>query len=454
MAELNHVEWNGQRKTTDWAAIWLERYRKFLRLTAGQDIPGERETVVAFLRSLVNKDKPAWQRLQALRSIRVQLAKQGQSNPDLDEVEQKLKSFAATEKVEHPAVEDLGQGDPGVIDPNEPWMAKFRAEVRVRHLALATESAYVNWLNRFSARFGIISQNDWQAVQNGQVRTFLTELAVDGNVSASTQNQAFSALLFVFKHILKKPLDSTDVVRAKKPERLPLVLAKEEIEKLFLFLYGIDLLIARLLYGSGLRIKECLRLRVKDVDFAQNHILIRDGKGQKDRVTLLPTTVRDELELWMETRRKQQATDIEAGHGRVFLPYALARKWPNAAIEFGWQYVFAANRLSRDPRSGKVRRHHLHSDALQSRFKSAVAAAGLRKPATPHTLRHCFATHLLEAGVDIRTIQQLLGHKDVATTMIYTHVMRHGVADVQSPLDRLAETKERGQQAQYLRKPK
>lgn len=426
------------RPRTDWGAIWLAAYRRTLRVSANQPIPSGREPVVNFLQSLVKKNKPAWQRLQALRAIRAELTRQGQSSPELDEIEQALRQRAAAEKAANTAQQELEPGDPGIIDPQAPWIIqKLRAELRVRHLALATETAYVTWITRFSQSARVATEQDWQAVTSQQVRDFLTQLAVEGNVAASTQNQAFSALLFVFRHILKKPLQADDVVRAKKPERLPLVLSPEEVQRLFLYFDGIDLLIARLLYGCGLRIKECLRLRIKDVDFAMNQIIVRDGKGQKDRVTLLPATIREELERHIEVRRRQHESDLANGQGVVFLPHALARKWPAAEREFAWQYVFAARRVSRDPRTGRMRRHHLHQDAMQDRFKMAVQAARIPKPATPHTLRHCFATHLLEAGVNIRTIQQLLGHKDVATTMIYTHVMRRGVSGIESPLDRL-----------------
>ncbi len=421
-----------------WPAVWIARYRKFLKLRPNQPLVADRDHVIAFLRSLVQRNKPAWQRLQALEAIRAQISAQGHDIRHLDDVQTTLQRRVQTEHSALAAANDLPPGEPGPVDPNEPWVAQqLRAELRTRHLSLSTELAYVNWVQRFSARWGVASEQDWKVVASVQVRTFLTELAVQGNVAASTQNQAFSALLFVFKHILKRPLDAKDVVRAKRPERLPLVLSQDEIEQVFARLHGTDLLIARMLYGAGLRIKECLRLRVKDVDFGMQHILVRDGKGQKDRVTLLPALVHDELQQRIEYRQRQHQADLAAGTGRVFLPFALARKWPNADREFGWQYIFAAQRLSRDPRSGTFRRHHVHKDALQARFKAAVTAAGIAKPATPHTLRHSFATHLLEAGVDIRTIQQLLGHKDVATTMVYTHVSRRGVTGVQSPLDRL-----------------
>jgi len=421
----------------DWQKVWLSAYRKHLKIGSNEAIVGNRELVIEFLRGLLAKNKSAWVRLKALQAIRAQLGNQSVDDSDLDEVEVALTERAKTER-QSQVVDELGPGEPGIIDPNEPWIAQqIRISIRTRHLALATETAYVQWANRFADRFGFASESDWMGAESHQVCEFLTMLAIQGNVAASTQNQAFSALLLVFEQILHKPLNTKDVIRAKKPERLPLVLSEEEIEQLFLYLSGNDLLMCRLLYGAGLRGKECMRLRIKDIDFRMNHILVRDAKGQKDRITLLPSSTTDDLQRIIETRRRQHGIDVSNGGGGVYLPFALSKKWPNAQYEFCWQYLFASPRLSRDPRSGVVRRHHLHKDYLQDSFKAAVAAATLDKPATPHALRHSFATHLLEAGVDIRSIQELLGHKDLQTTMIYTHVARSGVSKITSPLDRL-----------------
>ena len=425
----------------DWDAFWVAEYCKFAGLSVGGRLAASRQQVIDFLKSLILKQKPAWTRLQALRAIRMRLRLDGNDGAELVDIDIALKERADRERSQEGSkiVDELGPGEAGIIDPNEAWiLQRLRTEIRVRHLAFNTEVAYTQWIFRFSEKFGLRTEEDWGSASSGQVREFLTGLAVDGNVAASTQNQAFSALLFVFKNILQKKLDATDVVRAKKPERLPLVLDEEEIEQLFLYFDGIDLLISELLYGSGLRGLECLRLRTKDIDFRMNHVLVRDAKGQKDRVTLLPACAREALEALIETRRQQHELELAEGNGGVYLPFALAKKWPKGEFEFGWQYLFASPRLSRDTRSGKIRRHHLHKDYLQESFKRAVAAARLTKPATPHTLRHSFATHLLEAGVDIRTIQQLLGHADLKTTMIYTHVARNGVSSVTSPMDRLA----------------
>ncbi len=442
------------KKEVDWNAVWVGEYRKFSRVACHQPVPGGRDAVIDFLKSLKARNKAAWIRLQALRAIRTQLRSQGLPDDELDEVQLRLKQVADGERKDRVVLE-LGPGEPGVIDPNEPWVIQLlRTELRVRHLSLATEKAYAQWITRFSGRYNLRTEADWLAVGSFQVREFLSQLAVDGKVAASTQNQAFSALLFVFTHILKRDLDANDVIRAKRPERLPMVLAEEEIEQLFSFMEGTELLMCRMLYGTGMRSNECLRLRIKDIDFSMNQILLHSAKGAKDRAAILPDCVRDELAQRIERRRRQHEQDVADGYGAVYLPFALARKYPNAEREFGWQYFFSALRLSRDPRSGRVRRHHLHKDWLSERFKVAVKAARLSKPATPHTLRHSFATHLLEAGVDVRTIQQLLGHKDLKTTMIYTHVMRSGVTGVMSPLDRLNSKTTNHREKNTHRKPK
>jgi len=271
-----------------------------------------------------------------------------------------------------------------------------------------------------------------------EVEAFLSDLAVRRDVSASTQNQALAALLFLYKQVLKQDLPWLgEVVRAKKPARLPVVLSIQEVQQILSLLEGEVGLVTRLLYGAGLRLMEALRLRVKDVDFARNELIIRDGKGQKDRVTVLPVSVIEPLRHHLARVRVMHQQALAEGGGDVYLPDALSRKYPKAPWEWGWQYVFPAAGLSVDPRSGAVRRHHLDEKRVQRAFKRAVTASGIAKLATPHTLRHSFATHLLESGQDIRTVQELLGHADVKTTMIYTHVLNRGGLAVLSPLDRI-----------------
>ncbi|MCL6546824.1 MAG: integron integrase [Bryobacteraceae bacterium] len=271
-----------------------------------------------------------------------------------------------------------------------------------------------------------------------EVTKFLTSLAVDGRVAASTQNQALSALLFLYKDVLAIDLPWLDgIVRAKRPERLPVVLTREEVRAVLQSLDGVPRLMACLLYGAGLRVLECCRLRVQDLDFATNQIVVRGGKGDKDRVTMLPGIARAGLLEHLEAVRARHRRDLAAGAGWVELPTALARKYPNAGREWAWQWVFPATRVYRDRLTGQRRRHHLHESVLQRAVKAAVRKAGLAKRASPHTLRHSFATHLLEDGHDIRTVQELLGHRDVSTTMIYTHVLNRGPAAVRSPADRM-----------------
>ncbi len=311
---------------------------------------------------------------------------------------------------------------------------QVREALRLKHYALRTEQAYVNWIKRF-----ILFHDKRHPREMGvpEVRAFLAHLAVEQHVSASTQTQALSALLFLYRYVLKLPLDEIDLrdIRARKPKRLPTVLTQTEVQRVLAHLTGEHLAIARLLYGSGLRLMECLRLRVKDVDFELHQITVREGKGNKDRVTMLPERVVPSLKEHLIHVRALHQQDLEHGHGCVYLPDALARKYPNACTEWGWQFVFPSNRIAKDPRSDILRRHHLHESTVQKAVRAAAQAAGIAKRVSPHTFRHSFATHLLEAGYDIRTVQELLGHKDVKTTMIYTHVLNKGGLAVRSPLD-------------------
>jgi integron integrase len=315
-------------------------------------------------------------------------------------------------------------------------LEQVRARIRFKHYSLRTEQAYTDWIRRFIRHFGKKHPRDMGAKE---VEEFLSHLAVAGRVSASTQNQAKSALLFLYKEVLGAELGWLDqVASAKTSKRLPVVLTPSEVMSMLSRLDGSHALVARLLYGTGLRIMEGLRLRVKDVDFERCEILVRDGKGGKDRVTMLPSSISPALHVHLERVREQHRQDLAEGYGEVYLPFALDRKYPNAGREWGWQYVFPSARLSVDPRSGITRRHHVQDQAVQRAIRQAVRDAGINKPATPHTLRHSFATHLLESGYDIRTVQELLGHSDVSTTMIYTHVLNRGGRGVASPLDRLA----------------
>jgi integron integrase len=316
--------------------------------------------------------------------------------------------------------------------PPPKLLDQLRNALRARHYSIRTEDAYVDWAKRF-----ILFHHKQHPAQLGpaEVNAFLTHLAVQGRVAASTQSQALSALLFLYREVLQIELDGPlPLIRAKTPQRLPTVLTRAEVQAVLSHLAGEHLLMAQLLYGSGLRLMECVRLRVKDVDFAMRQITVRDGKGMKDRVTMLPTPTCAPLEAHLVRVRQRHAVDLAGGLGAVYLPFALERKYPNANREWAWQYLFPSDRLSSDPRSGLLHRHHIDESGLQKAVRQAAQRAGLTKPVSCHTFRHSFATHLLESGYDIRTVQELLGHADVRTTMIYTHVLNRGGLAVRSPL--------------------
>jgi integron integrase len=319
------------------------------------------------------------------------------------------------------------------LDLHNRVLERLGETIRARHYSPRTEKAYAGWTARFLA---FCEPRPVESLGAADVARFLTHLATRGRVSASTQNQAFSALLFLLQETLGRELgDVRDVVRAKRPVRVPLVLSREEVAAILGVMHGTARLMAQLMYGSGLRLLECCRLRAKDVDFARHEITVRDGKGQKDRRTVLPGKLTEPLRVHLERVRRQHELDLAGGTGSVALPHALDRKYVNASWEWGWQWAFPAARLYQDPATGHRRRHHVHESSVQREFAIAVRVSRLAKPATCHTLRHSFATHLLEGGYDIRTIQELLGHRDVATTMIYTHVLNRGGRGVRSPLD-------------------
>jgi integron integrase len=311
-----------------------------------------------------------------------------------------------------------------------------RAEIRLRRYSLRTEKAYVDWIRRF-----VLYHRKRHPSEMGgdEVRSYLSHLATQREVSPATQAQALAALLFLYKRVLNVHLPWIDnVVRARRPKRLPTVLSQPEAQQVIAHLDGVHWLIGALLYGSGLRLLEGLRLRVKDLDLVRRKIIVRNGKGAKDRVTILPATLVDPLKVHLEKIRLLHEHAVSSGTGGVELPYALApqvSQYPNAHLQWAWQYVFPATRLSIDPRSGSRRRHHVHEESVQRHVRNAARLAGIETPVSPHTFRHSFATHLLENGYDIRTVQELLGHKDVKTTQIYTHVMAPGANPVRSPLD-------------------
>lgn len=340
------------------------------------------------------------------------------------------------ETAERNATRTADKPDTTPVSTKPRLLDQVRAAIRTRHYSLRTEQSYIGWIKHYIHWHGLKHPKDMGAAE---VEAFLSMLATERNVSASTQNQALAALLFLYRDVLDIDLPWLDgITRAKQSTRLPVVLSRPEVAALLAHASGTSGLVIRLLYGTGMRLMEGLRLRVKDIDFDSRIILVRSGKGDKDRAVPLPASLikplRDQLAARLQMHHKDQALDMVD----VELPNALSKKYPNAPKEWAWQYVFAAADYSTDPRSGKRRRHHLHEKGIQRAMRAAVQAAGIHKPASPHTLRHSFATHLLEDGADIRTVQELLGHSDVSTTMIYTHVMGRGACATVSPLDRMA----------------
>lgn len=320
---------------------------------------------------------------------------------------------------------ELKKGKPKLLD-------QVRITLRTSHYSRKTEESYISWIRQF-----IIFNNKTHPEKLGkeEIQKFLNYLAIERRVSASTQNQALQGILYLYKNVLRKEIGwIEDIKHATRVKRLPVVFSKKEITKIFEHLYGVSKLIVSLLYGGGLRLNEALNLRIKDVDFDYQQIVVRDGKGEKDRHTILPSSIIPELKKHLNDVYKQHKTDLSKNKGETILPYALAKKYPNAGKEFGWQYVFPADKFIKEKETGLIFRYHIHESTIQRTVKEAISKAGVLKPGSPHTFRHSFATHLLENGYDIRTIQELLGHSSVKTTMIYTHVLNKGVG-VKSPLD-------------------
>ncbi len=318
-------------------------------------------------------------------------------------------------------------------ESQRPLLEQLRDLLRSRHYSLRTEETYLDWVRRYVL---FHQKRHPRELGADEVVAFLNHLATDLHVAASTQNQARAALLFLYRELLGRDLgDLAAIIAAKQPRRLPTVLTRAEVRAVMAQLSGVYLLMAQLLYGSGLRLMECLRLRVKDLDFQMLQVVVRDGKGMRDRLTMLPATLVDPLRAHLVRVQQVFQQDLADGYGEVYLPFALARKSPGAARSWAWQYLFPADQRSRDPRGGAIRRHHVHEGSLQRAVHDAVRASGITKHASCHTFRHSFATHLIESGYDIRTVQELLGHSDLKTTMIYTHVLNRGGRGVRSPLD-------------------
>jgi integron integrase len=349
------------------------------------------------------------------------------SFPNSDEILNKILKVFGQEQVHSGSTSQINLS-PIIVD-------KVRRAIQTRHYSRRTEQTYVNWIKRFIRFYG---NRDLLEMGENEIDAFLTHMAVKEHVSASTQTQALCAIVFLYRHVLNKDIGLLDgLIRAKGPKRLPVVLTKQEVKAVLGFLECDKWLMGMLMYGAGLRLMECLRLRVKDTDFSTNQVLVRDGKGNKDRVTMLPAAVKVPLTEHLKRVRQLHQKDLQEDFGRVYMPYALERKYPNAAREWSWQYVFPAATRFVDSRTDAQGRHHVHESVLQRAMKEAIRKAGITKLASCHTLRHSFATHLLEDGYDIRTVQELLGHNDVSTTMVYTHVLNRGGKGVLSPADRL-----------------
>ncbi len=405
-------------KNVSYYANWVSKFLVFSNNHRQLDL---NSLVAEFFHSLkLEKNIADWQIKQADEAVRLYL-----HHFKGDEIIQKAYGTA------HPGKSFLDL--PRILE-------EIKRLIRMKHYSYSTERTYRDWAKRFFTYVQETKKKDdaSSVVTQEDVKDFLSHLAIKQRVSASTQNQAFNALLFLFREVLREDFDDlSGTVRAKRGKKLPVVLSVDEVKALFQHLSGQRLLIFHLLYGAGLRLMELARLRVKDIDFEANLIFVRSGKGDKDRSTVLPETVKDALRTHLAKVKVLHEKDLADGHGDVFLPDALARKYPKAAMEWGWQYVFPSSNLSVDPRSGKIRRHHISDKAIQVAIKNAVRKAGIAKNATVHTLRHSFATHLLMKGVNIREVQSLLGHKSVETTMIYTHVLRDMKNAPQSPLDAL-----------------
>ena len=428
-----------------WVAAYAQHHR-FKTNNADQNLELNSELLINFLQALRDRGVAAWQRHQAARAVEVYQSMIVRKDVvNFAPICNKLKEIAALEKKVGGAVDAMesdlvpGEGNEGKVRVEPKPIMAMRKKMRLLRHPISTEKAYTKWLRRFIRH---VDDERLERYGEPEIADFLTELAITGEVCGGTQNQALSALLFYYQNVLNRELAFINAVRAKVSSYLPLVLTQSEVAELEQFFVGFYRLMFLLLYGSGLRHRECRTLRTKDICIERREILVRDGKGMKDRITVLPDCAITLLEQQLENVRALHAMDLSNGFGEVYLPFALARKYPNAAKEFCWQYLFPSIRLCRDPRSGRLRRHHIHESTFPTHFKKALAASQIDQPATPHTLRHCFATHMLETGADIRTVQELLGHKDVKTTMIYTHVMNRPGMNVVSPVDRMRRSKE------------
>ncbi len=446
-----------KREAEKWAEIWFTKLCQFHKLPRDCQWQFNSDHVIQFLQAKVKDGFPAWKRRKIVENLVSFQRKANTPNPaELRFIISKLKQIESQDK-RRSSDEDAKRGKRytavvnaqddsdlteeeivGKINPREPdTIQQLRRKLRLVGHAYNTELAYVKWVRRFLKSRGVVSLEDCQNVSRKDVEAFLTDLVVDGNVAPSTQDQAFYAIQFLFDHVLEKDIGKVDALRSKKAKLIPTVMSKEEVSGVLAEMDGLYLVIAQLLYGCGLRISEALRLRVKDFDFDQRQITVFCSKGKKSRLVPLPELLVEPLKRLIGRRRTLHEHDVDQGIASVWLPHALQRKLPKAAGEFRWQFLFASARFSKDPQTGRLHRHHLHRDSFTRALRRAADRSGILKYITAHTFRHSFATHLLQAKEDLRTIQELLGHADISTTAIYTHVLIDKDAPVISPLDRL-----------------
>jgi len=429
-----------------WARIWFKHFAAFHRRQGQTHWQFSADDVIAFCRHKRDSGCRASKRQMIVKGLIVyREAVQRRTSEDIVPIHRKLGEFAALERARDDGVEDIEEVV-GKINPREAdIIQEYRRKLRLQGKTYATERAYVGKLRMFMRARGLKCRADFARIGGADVESFLTDLAVDGNVAPSTQNQAFCALLFLFEYVLKRDLGKIRAIRASKGKQIPTVPSPAEVERILSHLSGVHLTIAMLLYGCGLRISEALHLRVKDIDFENELIEIHHSKGGKSRLVPLPNELVEPLRRQLKSRRVLHEHDVEQGIASVWLPYALARKYPSAHAEWRWQFVFASHKLSRDPHRGRLHRHHLHRDTFPRHLRDAVERANVDKAVTSHVFRHSFATHLLRSRTDIRSIQELLGHSDVATTMIYTHVLQREGKTIVSPLDRLGQSSSPGE---------